>query len=114
MYSLRLYYQASPQAPLNRCPTSMFLKTVRSAFAETGEIEDGGFELEDLIVVIASCIDHVSISHPCLRCLTDEKGLILGYLSYSQNQLVMKPSQDGMGGFPRVSVVVPRRIEANQ
>jgi len=44
----------------------MFLKTVRSAFAGTGEIEDGGFELEDLIVVVASCIDHVSISHPCL------------------------------------------------
>jgi len=66
MYSLKLYYQSSPQAPLNRCPTSMFLKTVRSAFAGTGEIEDGGFELEDLIVVVASCIDHVSISHPCL------------------------------------------------
>ena len=42
------------------------------------------------------------------------KGLILGNLSYSQNQLVMKPSQDGMGGFPKVSIVTPRRIDANQ
>jgi hypothetical protein len=41
------------------------------------------------------------------------KGLILGHISYLQNQLVMEPSQDGMGGFPKVSVVVPRRIDAN-
>lgn len=55
-----MYYQTSPGVPLNRCPTGVFLKTIRAAFAGSGEIEDGAFELEDLIIVIASCIDHVS------------------------------------------------------
>lgn len=111
MYSLWLYYQTSPGVALNRCPTNIFLNTIRQAFRGTGEIEDGTIELEDLIVIIASCIDHVST---CPRNIADIQGLILGNLSYSQNQLVMKPSQDGMGGFPKVSTVMPRRIDANQ
>lgn len=44
--------------------------------------------------------------------LTVYQGLILGYLSYSHKQLVMKPSPDGMGGFPKIAQVLPRRIEA--
>ena len=36
------------------------LQTVRKAFEGTGEVEDGAVELEDIIIVIASCIDHVS------------------------------------------------------
>ena len=47
---------------LNRCPTGVFLQSIRQAFKGTGEIEDGSLELEDLIVIIASCIDHVSCS----------------------------------------------------
>jgi hypothetical protein len=65
-------------------------------------------------VIIASCIDHVRVAVMVLDIKLIIQGLILGNLSYSQNQLVMKPSQDGMGGFPKVSMVVPRRIEANQ
>jgi hypothetical protein len=114
MYSLRLYYRTSPGAALNRCPTNIFLNAIRQAFEGTGEIEDGTIELEDLIVIIASCIDHVRSLICTLKGLADVQGLILGNLSYSQNQLVMKPSQDGMGGFPRVSTVMPRRIDANQ
>jgi hypothetical protein len=45
---------------MNRCPTSIFLQSIKQAFKGTGEIEDGTIELEDLIVIIASCIDHVS------------------------------------------------------
>ena len=59
IYSLRLYYQTSPGVALNRCPTTIFLNAIRQAFKGTGEIEDGTIELEDLIVIIASCIDHV-------------------------------------------------------
>lgn len=111
--SLRLYYQTSPGVALNRCPTSIFLQSIRQAFKGTGEIEDGTIELEDSIVIIASCIDHVSYFFTSVDG-ADGQGLILGNLSYSQNQLVMKPSQDGMGGFPKVSTVMPRRIDANQ
>jgi hypothetical protein len=60
IYSLRMYYQTSPGVALNRCPTSIFLNAIRQAFKGTGEIEDGTIVLEDLIVIIASCIDHVS------------------------------------------------------
>jgi len=77
----------------------VFVKAASRTFAGSGEVEDGTIILEDIIVVIASLIDH---------------GLILGHLSYSQQQLVMKPSSDGMGGFPRVSTVVPRRVDAIQ
>ena len=112
--SLRMYYQTTPGVALNRCPTNIFLNAIRQAFKGTGEIEDGTIELEDLIVIVASCIDHVSSLVRTLKGLADVQGLILGNLSYSQNQLVMKPSQDGMGGFPRVSTVMPRRIDANQ
>lgn len=62
--SLRLYYQTTPGVALNRCPTSIFLQSIRQAFRGTGEIEDGTIELEDLIVIIASCIDHVSYFLP--------------------------------------------------
>jgi hypothetical protein len=55
-----MYYQTSPGVALNRCPTHIFLNAIRQAFKGTGEIEDGTIELEDLIVIIASCIDHVS------------------------------------------------------
>lgn len=36
----------------------------------------------------------------------------MGILTYSQRQMVLKPSLDGFGGFPRVSQVVPRRVDA--
>jgi len=61
--SLRMYYQTSPGVALNRCPTNIFLNAIRKAFQGTGEIEDGTIELEDLIVIIASCIDHVSTTY---------------------------------------------------
>jgi hypothetical protein len=70
IYSLRMYYQTSPGVALNRCPTNIFLNAIRQAFRGTGEIEDGTIELEDLIVIIASCIDHVStlLREPLLIC----------------------------------------------
>lgn len=69
MKSLWLYYRSLPGVALNRCPTSIFLQTIRKAFEGTGEIEDGTIELEDLIVIIASCIDHVSHSFLSLGVL---------------------------------------------
>lgn len=38
----------------------------------------------------------------------------MGVLAYSQRSLVLRPSPDGLGGFPRVSTVTPRRVEAVQ
>lgn len=70
MNSLWLYYRTLPGVALNRCPTSIFLQTIRKAFEGTGEIEDGTIELEDLIVIIASCIDHVSYSFLSLGVLS--------------------------------------------
>jgi hypothetical protein len=84
-------------------------------------VEDGTIVLEDIICVISSLIDQVSprvgISsrHLLIRLLVIAEiaqGLILGYISYSQQTLVMKPSPDGMGGFPRISMVVPRTVTA--
>jgi hypothetical protein len=75
MYSLRLYYRTSPGAALNRCPTNIFLNAIRQAFEGTGEIEDGTIELEDLIVIIASCIDHVRSLICTLKGLADVQGL---------------------------------------
>lgn len=95
--SLRAYYLSHPEAPRGRCPTWVFLQATQLAFAGTGEAEDGDIVLEDIICVLSSLID---------------QSLVLGHLSYSQQFLVMKPSPDGMGGFPKVSTVVPRRVEA--
>lgn len=94
---LKLYYATNPSAPKNRCPTWVFLAAANRAFEGTGEAEDGTFTMEDIVCIVASLID---------------QSLILGHLSYSSQQLVMKPSADGMGGFPRVSQVIPRRVEA--
>ena len=43
------------------------------------------------------------------------QGLILGYLSYTQQTLAMKVSNDGttFGAFPRLVDVKPRVIHAN-
>ncbi|RSH92915.1 hypothetical protein EHS25_008361 [Saitozyma podzolica] len=96
--ALKAYYITNPDAPRGRCPTWIFVSAATRAFAGSREIEDGTIGLEDIISLISSLIDH---------------GLILGFLSYSQSQLVMKGSADGFGGFPRISQVVPRAIAAN-
>lgn len=97
--ALKLYYRADPMANKGRCPTWIFIAAASQAFAGSGEIEDATIGIEDIIVIVSSLID---------------QSLILGYLSYSHKQLVMKPSQDGMGGFPKVAEVLPRRIESTQ
>lgn len=85
-----------PEAPHNRCPTWVFEAAARAAFAGSGELEEE-LVLEDVICVLASLID---------------QGLLLGYISYSQRQVVMRAREDGMGGFPRVKDVAPRRVLA--
>ncbi|WWD17899.1 hypothetical protein CI109_102344 [Kwoniella shandongensis] len=95
--ALKIHYNLDPTAAKNRCPTSIFISAAHQAFANSGELEDGSIGLEDIIVVISSLID---------------QSLILGHLSYSQKQLVMKPSDDGMGGFPKISIVTPRAVQA--
>ncbi|OWZ64837.1 hypothetical protein C366_05935 [Cryptococcus neoformans Tu401-1] len=95
--ALKMYYQVDPMASKGRCPTWIFIAAASQAFAGSSEIEDATIEIEDIIVIVSSLID---------------QGLILGYLSYSHKQLVMKPSSDGMGGFPKIAQVLPRRIEA--
>ncbi|KAK6905691.1 hypothetical protein I203_106521 [Kwoniella mangroviensis CBS 8507] len=94
--TLKMYYSLDPTAPKNKCPTWIFVSSVYRTFLGSGEIEDGQVELEDVICVLSSLIDH---------------GLIRGILSYSQRQLVMKPAPDGLGGFPSISTVEPRKIQ---
>ncbi|WRT64128.1 uncharacterized protein IL334_001057 [Kwoniella shivajii] len=95
--TLRMYYQLDPTAPKNKCPTWIFISVMHKTFLGSGEVEDGNIELEDIICVISSLIDH---------------GLVLGFLSYSHRQLVMKPSPHGFGGFPKISTVEPRKTQA--
>ncbi|WVR05884.1 hypothetical protein IAU60_002910 [Kwoniella sp. DSM 27419] len=95
--ALKTYYALDPGATRNRCPTWIFVSAAYKTFLGSGEIEEGAVDLEDIICVISSLVD---------------QSLILGNLSYSQRQLVMKPSPDGMGGFPRIYQVTPRRVEA--
>ncbi|KAK8865915.1 hypothetical protein IAR55_001063 [Kwoniella newhampshirensis] len=95
--TLKCYYASDPTVAKNRCPTWIFFSAARRAFEGSGELEDGTITIEDIIVVLSSLID---------------QSLILGHLSYSNKQLVMKPSSDGMGGFPAISKVQPRRVEA--
>lgn len=75
----------------------MFTTAVAQAFEGTGELEDGTVALEDIICVLSSLID---------------QGLVLGNLSYASRLLVMRPAEDGMGGFPRISDVRPRTVQA--
>ncbi|WWC58748.1 uncharacterized protein I303_101292 [Kwoniella dejecticola CBS 10117] len=94
--TLKTYHQMDPSLPKNKCPTWIFVSATYRTFLGTGEIEDGTIELEDIICVLSSLIDH---------------GLIRGFLSYSQRQLTMKPTQDGLGCFPRISDVEPRKTQ---
>jgi len=96
--SLKLFYTLHPEAPKGRCPTWAFLAAAAQCFKGSGELEDGTLVKEDIICGVATLVD---------------QSLILGHLAYSQQQLVMKPSADGMGGFPAVSTVVPRSVQAN-
>ncbi|TYJ56376.1 hypothetical protein B9479_002924 [Cryptococcus floricola] len=96
--ALTAYYDLDPQARQNsRCPTWVFTVAAGQVFEGTGEVEDGTITIEDTIVILASLID---------------QSLVLGNLSYSHKQLAMKRSEDGMGGFPKISLVVPRRVDA--
>ncbi|ORY32307.1 hypothetical protein BCR39DRAFT_464718 [Naematelia encephala] len=63
---LKEYYLSNPSAPLNRCPTSVFLNGVRKTFQGSGEAEDGDITLEDIIVATASMVDHVCLPFSCL------------------------------------------------
>ncbi|KAL1410580.1 hypothetical protein Q8F55_004593 [Vanrija albida] len=95
--ALRIYYETDAGAAKNRVPTWVFTAAVARAFAGTGELEDGSVTLEDVICVLSSLID---------------QAIILGNVSYSQKQLVMRPAEDGMGGFPRIADVRPRAVQA--
>ncbi|BEI84258.1 hypothetical protein CcaverHIS002_0408620 [Cutaneotrichosporon cavernicola] len=95
-HALKAYYDAEPSAPRNRCPTWVFEEAARTAFAGSGELEQD-LVLEDVICVLSSLID---------------QGLLMGNISYSQRQVVMRPRPDGMGGFPRLKDVTPRRVQA--
>ncbi|WVO17900.1 hypothetical protein L204_105598 [Cryptococcus depauperatus] len=97
--TLKIFYMTEPTAIKNRCPTWIFVSAAAITFTGSGEIEDGTITIDDIIVVVASLID---------------QSLILGHMSYSHKQLVMKSADDGFGGFPRISQVVPRRVEAVQ
>ena len=116
--SLRMFYAVNPSVRRDRCPTWVFLTAMTAAFKGSGEPEEGDIRIEDVICTLSSLIDQVSSSW-CddqgskLSGHFADQSLILGHLSYSQLQLVMKPSEDGMGGFPRISQVVPRHVEAN-
>ena len=112
--SLRMFYATNPSAPKNRCPTWVFLTTATKAFEGSDEAEDSALALEDIVCIIASLIDQVgsNTSRSTTRLMKVNQSLILGHLSYSSQQLVMKPSLDGLGGFPKVSQVVPRRVDA--
>lgn len=44
--------------------------------------------------------------------LADIQSLILGSLSFSNRFLVMKAAADGFGGFPKLSSVTPRAVQA--
>ncbi|WWC66245.1 uncharacterized protein I206_100146 [Kwoniella pini CBS 10737] len=94
--TLKFYHQFDSSLPKNKCPTWIFISAVHKTFLNTGEIEDGSIELEDIICIISSLIDH---------------GLIRGFLSYSHRQLIMKPTQNGLGCFPKISDVEPRKIQ---
>ncbi|CAK9780153.1 hypothetical protein CC85DRAFT_260142 [Cutaneotrichosporon oleaginosum] len=94
-HALTAYYLAAPEAPRKLCPTWVFVEAARTAFAGSGELEED-LVLEDIICVLSSLID---------------QGLIMGNISYSQRQLVMRPPEKG-GGFPRVKDVAPRRVQA--
>jgi len=59
--SLALHYQLGSGVSLNRCPTSIFLDVAQAAFAGSGELEDGTLVLEDIIVILSSLIDQVSL-----------------------------------------------------
>ena len=59
--SLKAYYQSHPEAPRGRCPTWVFLQATQQAFAGSGEAEDGDIVLEDIICVLSSLIDQVSV-----------------------------------------------------
>ncbi|KAK4686265.1 hypothetical protein P7C73_g3867, partial [Tremellales sp. Uapishka_1] len=96
--TLKMYYQTHPTAPKGRCPTHVFVSAARKVFQGSDQVEANGFNLHDMICVIASLID---------------QGYILGHLSYSQQTLVMRPSEDGMGGFPKVAGVMPRAVVAS-
>lgn len=114
--SLRSYYLSQPDAALNRCPTRVFVVAVQMAFKGSGEIEDGNTQLEDIICTLSTLIDHVSTagSRGRMGCADHGQGLVLAFLSYSQQNLALKPAPDGFGGFPRVCDVAPRRTIANQ
>ncbi|WVW82279.1 hypothetical protein I302_104285 [Kwoniella bestiolae CBS 10118] len=94
--SVKSYYASDPNVPKNKCPTWVFVSSVYKTFLGSGGIEDGNVQLEDIICVISSLIDH---------------GLIKGILSYSQRLLIMKSAPDGLGGFPSISTVEPRKIQ---
>lgn len=74
----------------------MFTEAARAAFAGSGELEEN-VVLEDVICVLSSLVD---------------QGLVMGNVSYSQRQVVMRPRPDGMGGFPPLKDVTPRRVQA--
>ncbi|GMK56778.1 hypothetical protein CspeluHIS016_0306180 [Cutaneotrichosporon spelunceum] len=95
-HALRAYYDVEPSAPRNRCPTWVFEEAARRAFAGSRELEED-LGLEDVVCVLSSLID---------------QGLLMGNISYSQRQVVMRPRPDGMGGFPRLKDVTPRRVQA--
>jgi hypothetical protein len=123
---LKAYFALDPTAQKNRCPTWIFLAAASSAFAGSTEVEAENLQLEDVVCVLASLIDQASLCPavfctPHALCYSEGtatankiQSFILGHLSYSQQYLVMRPSEDGMGGFPKIAQVAPRRVEGIQ
>lgn len=58
---LKLYYQITPDGVRGRCPTWIFLSAAARAFEGSGELEDGTVVKGDIICILASLIDHVSL-----------------------------------------------------
>ena len=58
--ALRLYYQLNHEAPKNRCPTWVFMAASQKMFEGSGEVEEGGIVIEDIICIMSSLIDQVS------------------------------------------------------
>ena len=52
--ALRLYYQLNPEAPKNRCPTWVYVAAAQKMFEGSGEVEEGGIVIDDIICVMSS------------------------------------------------------------
>jgi hypothetical protein len=108
------YMRLNPTAAAkSQCPIWVMLQAAQQCFKGSGELEDGDAVLEDVICAFSSLIDHVSRRFCFCNDMLMVQGIILGYISYSNQTLVMKKADDGFGGFPKLWTVEPRAFRTN-